>query len=101
MRKYNFIKISNNNNAAVDFMIDITTMTDTRLRISTLKSQYKKYLDKNDNYTCNFKDAWRYFDLDYSFYCIDTKFFDTYEQAKEHRLDLMDSEYERMNPNEK
>lgn len=101
MTKYKFIKISNNNNASRDFMIDITTMADDRLRISTLKSQLKKY-----NYgmlpNCEYKEAWRYFETTcWSYYCLDTKEFDTFEQAKDYRDQLMDREYIRMNPEEK
>ena len=99
--KYKFIKISNNNNASRDFHIDITTMNDDRLRISTLKSQLKKY-----NYgmlaNCEYKEPWRYMENhDWSYYCLETKEFDTYEEAKEYRLDLYDKEYERMNPEKK
>lgn len=101
MTKYKFIKISNNNNASRDFMIDVTTMADERLRISTLKSQLKKY-----NYgmlpNCEYKQAWYYIEnTDWSYYCLDTREFDTYDQAKDFRDQLMDSEYERMNPEEK
>ena len=99
--KYKYIKISNNNNASKDFHIDITTMNDDRLRISTLKSQLKKY-----NYgmlaNCEYKEPWRYMENhDWSYYCLETKEFDTYEEAKEYRLDLYDKEYERMNPEKK
>ena len=99
MTKYKFIKISNNNNPSKDFMIDITTMNDERLRISTLRSQLKKY-----NYgmlpNCEYKEAWRYMEeCDWSNYCLESKEFSTFEEAKEHRLDLYDSEYERMNQN--
>ena len=95
MKKYLFIKISNNNNACVDFHIDISVMRDPRLRISTLKSQYKKY--KINPRNIEFKEPWRYFDLDFSFYCIDSGEFETYAAAKEHCLDLYDSEFSRMN----
>ena len=98
MTKYKFIKISDNNHASKNFYIDITTMADDRLRISTLKSQLKKY-----NYgmlpNCEYKEPWRYFETtDWSYYCLDTREFDTYEAAKQHRDELMDSEYIRMNP---
>ena len=100
MTKYKFIKISNNNNSSKDFMIDITTMADDRLRISTLKSQLKKY-----RYgmlpNCEYKQQWYFIEhCDWSYYCLETKEFDTFEEAKEYRLDLMDREYIRMNPEE-
>jgi hypothetical protein len=43
MKQYKFIKISNNNNANQDFIVDLTTMKDIKLRIAILKSQLKKY----------------------------------------------------------
>ena len=92
---YYFIKISNNNNASTDFYIDISVMKDPRLRISTLKSQLKRYKKNPGNIA--YKEAWRYFELDYSFYCLDSKFCDNYGDAKSHCLDLMDQQYVRMN----
>ena len=95
MKTYLFIKISNNNNASTDFHIDISVMRDPRLRISTLKSQYKKFKINPRNIV--YKEPWRYFDLDYSFYCIYSGEFETYAAAKEHCLDLYDCEFNRMN----
>ena len=95
---YYFLKISNNNNACVDFCIDITVMKDCRLRISTLKSQYKRYKKNPGN--IKFKEAWNYLDLDYSFYCLDSRYCENYEEAKNHALDLMDLQYSKMNENE-
>ena len=95
MKKYLYIKISNNNQASTDFHIDISVMRDPRLRISTLKSQYKKY--KINQRNIEYKQAWYYFDLDFSFYCIDSVEFETYADAKDHCLDLYDREYTRMN----
>ena len=95
MKTYLFIKISNNNNASTDFYIDISVMRDPRLRISTLKSQYKKFKINPKN--IEFKEAWYYFNLDFSFYCIYSGEFETYAAAKDHCLDLYDSEYTRMN----
>ena len=92
---YYFIKISNNNNASTDFYIDISVMKDPRLRISTLKSQLKRYKKNPGNIV--YKEPWRYFELDYSFYCLDSKFCDNYCEAKSHCLDLMDEQYTRMN----
>ena len=92
---YHFIKISDNNNAARDFHIDISIMKDPRLRISTLKSQLKRYNKNPGNII--YKEAWRYFGLDYSFYCLDSKFCTDYDEAKQYSLDLMDQQYEKMN----
>jgi len=91
-----FIKISNNNNASTDYTIDITTMADSRLRISALKSQYKQYKLTGVRY----KPIFYYFELDYSFYCVDKDSFDTYDDAKIRREQLMISEWCRMNPND-
>jgi len=96
--KVSFIKISNNKNSTKDFYIDITTMKDARLRISSLKSQYHKYLDslETDDPLPD-REVFRYFTLDYSFYTLEKGCFDTYNDAKERRLDLYDEQYEKMN----
>lgn len=96
--KVSFIKISNNRNPAKDFYIDITTMKDARLRMSSLKSQYNKYLDSLETDTpLPDREVFRYFTLDYSFYTLEKGCFDTYNDAKERRLDLYDEQYEKMN----
>ena len=98
MPNYTFIKISNNKNAARDFMIDITTMQKVNLRMGAIKSQYKKYLANPDKYT--WREPYHYLAGDYSYYRIDRRYFNTYHEAKEHKLDLMDQQYLKMNPGE-
>ena len=98
MGKYDrvsFIKLSNNNNAARDFTIDVTTMKDCRLRISALRSQYKTYLQTK----CGWLEVFRYFELDYSFYCLETEAFDSYDDVKKRKNELLVGEWNRMNPN--
>jgi hypothetical protein len=84
MVKYYFIKITDNNNVN-DFHLDITKMPDCRLRIGSLKSQYKQYLKTNKNYKIVFK----YFDLDYSFYVVDRGEFENYQDVKMRRDELI------------
>ena len=99
MKTYYFIKISNNNNPCVDFMVDFTTMPNTNLRMCVIKSQLKAY-KKNALKNAQYKPVWYYLEsTDYSYYKIDTKEFDEYQQAKEHSLTLYNSEFVRMNQN--
>jgi hypothetical protein len=83
MDKYNkvsFIKITDNNNHQ-DFSIDATRMLDPRLRIGALKSQYKIYQKTGKQY----KNVFKYFDLDFSFYVIKKGSFYSYEEVKAER----------------
>jgi hypothetical protein len=91
-----FIKISNNNNPCKDFYIDISTMKDARLRLSALKSQFKKYILNPEELT--HREVFKYFIKDYSFYVIEKGAFNCYEDAKLRRDELYKIQYERMNP---
>lgn len=91
--KTKFIKISNNNDPT-DFIIDITTMRDDRLRIASLKSQYIRYLENPDKYP--YRDVYRFFNLDYSFYCLDTDSFNNYTECKAHRDKLIQEQNTKM-----
>jgi hypothetical protein len=79
-----FIKISNNNNPA-EFMIDITTMLDARLRLSALKAQFKVYQATGDYY----KDVFKFFLYDWSFYVLERGSFENYEDIKKRRDELI------------
>jgi len=95
MKTYRFIKISNNNNPTQDFYIDITIMNSVKLRMSILKSQLKKYRE-----TCNglYRPAWYFIEnTDYSYYQLDIRDFDNYNDAKEHSIKLYNEQFERMN----
>jgi len=88
MDKYNrvsFIKITDNNNHN-DFLIDATRMLDARLRIGALKSQYKIYQKTGKQY----KNVFKYFDLDFSFYVIKKGSYYSYEEVKAERDKLYD-----------
>lgn len=91
-----FIKISDNNNANKNFYIDITNMKDARLRVSALKSQYKKY--KKDPTSINYREIFDYFELDYSWYVLEYGSFNTYEEVLERRKDIYDEQFIKMNP---
>ena len=97
MKTYYFIKISNNNNARIDFMIDFTTMANTNLRMCVIKSQLKAYR-KDKLVNAQYKPVWYYLEsTDYSFYKIDTQEFDEYHEAKNYALKLYNAEFARMN----
>ena len=92
-----FIKISNNKNNKKDFYIDITTMKDPRIRMSSLKTQYKKYLKTGEL----FKPIFHYFKIDYSFYTIDKGSFSNYQEVKEHRNKLYKEQFIKMNDSDR
>jgi len=95
MKTYRFIKISNNNNPAQDFYIDITIMKSVKLRMSILKSQLKKY---RESFEGLYRPAWYYIETcDYSYYQLDKQDFSNYNEAKEHSIKLYNLEFERMN----
>jgi hypothetical protein len=97
MTLYRFIKISNNNNPNTDFTVDITTMKDTRLRISALKSQYKNYLKKRGTW----KPIFHYFhNIDYSFCEVHFEELEHYDDAKRKKFELLVWYWNRMNPND-
>ena len=95
MKLYRYIKISDNNNGSTNFDVDVTTMKQSSLRISSIKSQYKKF--KNDN-RLPYRDIYDILDGDWSWYEIECKEFEKYEQAKQHRWHLMCEHWNRMNP---
>ncbi len=84
-KKFQFIKITDNRNHP-DFLIDITTMKDARLRISALKAQYKKYLTDGKNK----KSIFRFFELDYSFCVLERGYYTNYSSVKERRDELFE-----------
>ena len=92
-----FIKVSNNNNSHLDFHIDMTTMKDASLRISGLKSAYRKWV-KDGSPRERFKEIYRWFGLDYSFYIIGKEIL-TREEALACRDTYYKHELLRMNPN--
>jgi hypothetical protein len=97
MKQYNFIKLSNNKNATQDFIVDLTTMKDIKLRIAILKSQLKKY---RLTHVGLYRPTWYYLEnTDYSYYCIDTCEFETFDQAREHATKIYNEQFIKMNSN--
>tara|TARA_R110002126_G_scaffold187379_1_gene335946 strand:+ start:1135 stop:1482 length:348 start_codon:yes stop_codon:yes gene_type:complete len=97
MKTYYFIKISNNNNPSVDFMVDFTMMYNTNLRMCVIKSQLKAYRN-NILKNARYKPVWHYIEAtDYSYYKIDTQDFEEYQDAKAHALKLYNYEFTKMN----
>ena len=99
MKRYYFIKISNNNNPCIDFMIDFTTMKNINLRMCVIKSQLKAY-KKGSLPSALYKPVWYYLEAtDYSYYKIDTQDFNDYQEAKTHSLKLYNELFTKMNEN--
>ena len=95
MKKYNFIKISNNHNPSQDFFIDITTMLSVTLRMQILKSQMLKHQKSGGGL---YRPAWYYIqNTDYSYYKIDTHEFETYNEAKAHSVKIYNEQFIKMN----
>ena len=95
MKKYNFIKISNNNNPSQDFFIDITTMLSVTLRMQILKSQMLKHQKTGGGL---YRPAWYYIQtVDYSYYKIDTQEFENYNDAKAHSVKIYNEQFIKMN----
>ena len=92
-----FIKVSNNNNACKDFYIDITTMKDARLRIGSLKSQFKRWCEDDEDE--NYKPIYHYIQRDYSFYVVDRGSFNNYQEVKEYRNQLYRTQWDKLNNN--
>ena len=82
-KRFQFIKITNNRNHP-DWILDITTMKDARLRISALKAQYKKFLNDGENE----KPIFRFFQLDYSFCVVEKGYYTDYSIVKKRRDEL-------------
>jgi len=97
IKEVKFIKISNNNNARLDFYIDMTTMKNPSLRISGLKSSYKRWV-ADGRPDCRTKEIYRWFELDYSFYVIGKEWCNR-EEAMVRRDLHYKTELLRMNPN--
>ena len=95
MKTYNFIKISNNKNAARDFIVDFTTMRDCKLRMQILKSQLKLHKRTGRGI---YRPAWIYIDLyDYSYYKIASADFATHVEAKQFAIELYNAEFAKLN----
>lgn len=95
MKTYNFIKISNNNNAARDFIVDFTTMKDCKLRMQILKSQHRLHKKTGRGI---YRPAWIYIELyDYSYYKIATKECETHVEAKQYAIELYNKEFTKLN----
>ena len=81
---YRFIKITNNNNTK-EFLIDITTMKDIRIRISILNRKYALYYYDQAPYHPIFsilqENCW-------SHYCCYRGEFDSLNDAKNKRVEL-------------
>ena len=83
MEKYKrtqFIKISNNNNPS-EFILDVTTMRDVRLRMSALKAQHRKYQQTGLFY----KEIFRFFLMDWSFCVLERGSHPDYAAVKKRR----------------
>ena len=97
MKQYKFIKLSNNKNSSRDFIIDLTTMNNVKLRMAILKSQLKKY---RRNHIGLYRPTWYYIEnTDYSYYCIDTREFETFDQARAHAISIYNEQFIKMNVN--
>ena len=97
MKKYNFIKISNNNNPSQDFYIDITTMKSVTLRMQILKSQMLQHRRTGEGL---YRPSWYYIEsTDYSYYKLDEGKFDTHQEAREHAIKLYNEQFIKMNQN--
>jgi len=85
-----FIKITDNNNPA-DFYIDVSIMHDTRLRISAIKGQYKRYLETNELY----RPVFDLLNKDYSFCCLERGNFKSLDDVKNRRREIIEEQRER------
>jgi hypothetical protein len=94
MKVYSFVKISDNRNPR-DFCIDITSMRDARHRMSALRSQYGYYLDDLKGWHPIF----HWLERDYSFYVLEKRRCDNYQEAKAHRQSLMEWQREKLSLN--
>lgn len=95
MKKYNFIKISNNKNPSQDFYIDITTMKSVTLRMQILKSQMLQHRKSGNGL---YRPAWYYIEsTDYSYYKLDEGQFETHREAREHAIKLYNEQFNKMN----
>ena len=93
--KYSFIKISNNKNSNVDFIIDITTMSSYSLRVSALLSQCKRQQLGQHKYPD--RDVYRILRGDWSFCLLEKGDYPNILAAKNRCDWLYDREYIKMN----
>ena len=84
MPTYTFIKIVNNNNPS-QFKLDLTSMTNHKSRISTLKTQFINHLDYGIGKN---RDVYNYFTMDYSFYRVGKRDFPNLASAKIYKDEL-------------
>ena len=81
---YRFIKITNNNNTK-EFLIDITTMKDIRIRLSILNRKYALHYYDQAPYHPIFSILQ---ENCYSYYCCYRGNFDSLNDAKNKRIEL-------------
>ena len=84
MPTYSFIKIVDNDNPS-DFMIDVTTMSNWRSRMSAVRTQCIRHLDYDIGRR---RDIYRFFFLDYSFYQVERGVFPNLATARVYRDEL-------------
>ena len=84
MPTYSFIKIVDNDNPS-DFMIDVTTMSNWRSRMSAVRTQCIRHLDYDIGRE---RDIYRFFFLDYSFYRVERGNFPNLASARVYRDEL-------------
>lgn len=77
MSDYKFIKITNNDNHKM-FYIEVTKMQDIRIRVGILFINFIKHLEENKPY----KEMFKIFESDYSFYCCYRCKCENYEEVK-------------------
>jgi hypothetical protein len=74
-------------------------MADVKLRMAILKSQLKKY---RQNHIGLYRPTWYYLEnTDYSYYCLDTQEFESFDQARAHAIFLYNQQFVKMNANKK
>jgi hypothetical protein len=84
MKIYKFIKITDNDDHR-KFCIDVTSMSDYRIRVSILWSKYLKYLDNKGQYRCVFE----VLATDWSAYCVGRYWFENPHEAKAKQVELV------------
>jgi len=84
MPTYRFVKIVDNENPS-DFMIDVTSMSNWKSRMSAVRTQCIRHIDYNIGKN---RDIYRFFFLDYSFYCLERRDFDNLADARKYREQL-------------
>lgn len=81
---YVFTKIVDNDNPD-DFAIDVSQMTDFRLRMSALRTQCLRHHYYNIG---KWRPVYRYFYKDYSFYPIHKQEFPNLAEARKHKVNI-------------